>query len=93
MIKNFKQFNEEVSGTELVGKHMGPNYPEQDVTNTTIGTKDTEILYSEITSRLYTYDDYQNEYQEYLKKGGKPLHGFNQENLTTVLSYETSIKI
>jgi hypothetical protein len=87
-IKRFKQF-EAISGTELVGKHMGPGYPEQDVTNTQISTKETDIIYSEITSQLYTYDDYQNLYNEYLKRGGVPLHGFTKENLDKVLFSNT----
>ena len=29
-IKGYKQFLEAVSGTELVGNHMGPGYPSQD---------------------------------------------------------------
>lgn len=92
-IKNFTEFNESISGTELVGKHMGPNYPEQDVTNTTIGSKHTEVIYSEIDSKIYTYDDYQNLYQDYLKSGGSPLFGFSQENLNTVLTHETPNEI
>lgn len=85
IIKRFKEYNEAISGTELVGKHMGPAYPEQDVTNTQISTKETGIIYSDITSQLYTYDDYQALYNEYLKKGGEPLHGFTKENLDKIL--------
>lgn len=85
-IKRFKQF-ESISGTELVGQHIGPGYPEQDVTNTQISTKETDVLYSGITDQLYTYDDYQNLYNEYLKSGGVPLHGFTKQNLDKVLFY------
>lgn len=88
-IKRFKKFNEEISGTEMVGKYTGPNYPEQDNTNSTIGSRHTDILYSPISSKLYTYDDYQDIYQNYLKLGGKPLNGFTEENLTTILTYNS----
>jgi hypothetical protein len=98
-IKNFKQFNEAniPVGTQNAGGRsggttapvgpMGPNYPSQELRNT-IDQRSTDVIYSEIDSKIYTYDDYQQAYQDYLKKGGKPLQGFNQENLTTVLTFK-----
>lgn len=83
MILKFKQFFEEISGTELVGRHMGPGYPEQPVDNLT----NHEIIFSEVTSRLYTYEDYEELYNNYLKSGGSPLqNGFTKDNLEFILS-------
>jgi hypothetical protein len=99
MIKSWKQFNERnvpigdqtvggaSGGTTAPVGPMGPNYGSIKLRNSTISTDDTEVIYSEIDSRIYTYDDYQQIYQDYLKKGGKPLHGFTQENLIKVLTY------
>ena len=64
-IKNYLNFINEISGTELVG-HMGPNYPDSSIPNT-IDSGDTSVLYSPIDSKIYTYDDYQTIYQDYLK--------------------------
>lgn len=76
----------ELSGTELVG-HMGPNYGDQKIPNT-IGTEDTEVLYSESDDKFYTKDDYDNLYNDYLKTGGKDttLSNFTKENLDKILS-------
>lgn len=83
-IKNYKSFLEAISGTELVGKHMGPNYPEQDNSPMKkLGI--TDVIYSDIYGRMVTYDEYQDLYFNYLKKGGSPLQGFNKENLEKVL--------
>lgn len=84
-IKKFKSFQESISGTELVG-HMGPNYGEW-VSPNTISSADTEVIHSEITDKIYTKDDYDEVYQEYLKKGGTPLHGFNKQNLDNILHF------
>lgn len=86
MIKRFKEFNEAISGTELVGP-VGPNYGDTQIKNKTISGNDTSVIYSDLTGEIYTYDDYNSIYQEYLKKGGEPLHGFNLENLERILSY------
>lgn len=83
-IKNYINFINEISGTELVG-HMGPNYPDSTIPNT-IDSDDTSVLYSPLDSKIYTYNDYQTIYQDYLKIGGKPLNGFNEENLSIVIS-------
>jgi len=82
-IKNYKSFLEAISGWELVG-HMGPNYGEQE--NSPIKKAGmTDVLYSDAFGRMVTYDEYQNLYNDYLKKGGSPLQGFNLENLDKVL--------
>ncbi len=83
-IKNYKSFLEAISGWELVG-HMGPNYGEQE--NSPMKKAGmTDVLYSDTFDKMVTYDDYQNLYNDYLKKGGSPLQGFNLENLDKVLS-------
>jgi len=90
MINNYKKFLEAISGTELVGKHMGPNYPEQE-SPVSLKGKDTEVIYSELFDKIITYDQYQDLYFNYLKKGGSPLHGFTKENLEKVLDIKESI--
>ena len=82
-IKNYKSFLESISGTELVG-HMEPNYGEEDNSPMKkLGT--TDVIRSDIFGIMVLYDDYQNLYMDYLKKGGTPLQGFNLENLDKVL--------
>ena len=86
MIKSFKQFNEEISGTELVGP-IGPAYGETGLQNKTVTFHDTNVILSELDNKFYTIDEYNNIYGDYLKVGGKPLDGFNRENLDTVISF------
>jgi hypothetical protein len=82
-IKGYKQFLEAISGTELVG-HMGPNYGEEENSPMKkLGM--TDVIYSDIFGRIVTYDEYQDLYFNYLKRGGTPLQGFNLENLDKVL--------
>lgn len=85
MIKNWKKFTEAISGWEIVQK-VGPNYPDQ-VLPTTLSRNDTEVIMAS-NEEIYTYDDYQNLYIDYLKSGGTPLVGFNKKNLDIVLGYE-----
>ena len=85
MIKTFREFiNEEVSGTELVGP-VGPAYGETRLQNKTVTSHDTNVIYCDLDSKFYTIDDYNNIYQDYLKKGGKPLDGFSLENIIEIL--------
>ena len=86
MIKRFNDFiKEEVSGTELVGP-MGPGYGETGLQNKTVTSHDTSVIFCDLDSKFYTIDDYNNIYQEYLKKGGKPLDGFSLENIIKIIS-------
>jgi hypothetical protein len=86
MIKRFNDFiKEEVSGTELVGP-MGPGYGETGLQNKTVTSHDTNVIFCDLDSKFYTIDDYNNIYQEYLKKGGKPLDGFSLENIIKIIS-------
>lgn len=78
-----KRFIESISGTELVGP-MGPNYGPTNLPSKP-NTKDTDVIYSDNYGKAVTYDQYQELYQDYLKKGGKPIHGFNLQNLEIVL--------
>jgi hypothetical protein len=86
MIKKFQQFNEEISGTELVGP-VGPAYGETRLQNKTINSHDTNVIYSDLDSKIYTIDEYNNLYGEYLKLGGSPLHGFTKENIDIILDF------
>ncbi len=84
MIKSFSEFFESISGTELIGP-IGPNYGPINLPHKP-KSKDTDVVYSEVFGKMVTQDQYQELYQEYLKKGSKPLHGFNLQNLEIVLS-------
>ena len=87
MIKKFNQFiKEEISGTELVGP-VGPAYGETRLQNKTVDADDTTVIYSDIDSKIYTYDEYNNLYSDYLKMGGSPLHGFSKENINIILQF------
>lgn len=87
MIKTFNQFiKEEVSGTELVGP-VGPAYGETRLQNKTVTSHDTNVIYCDIDSKFYTIDDYNNIYQDYLKRGGKPLDGFSLDNIIEILEH------
>lgn len=86
MIKKFNDFILEVSGTELVGP-IGPAYGETKTLNKNISAFDTDVIYSELGGRIYTIDEYNQMYQDYLKSGGSPLDGYNKENLEKVIVY------
>jgi hypothetical protein len=83
-IKKFKEFNEAISGTFDLMPY-GPGFPRPDFP-TTLGQSDTRVIFSNLTQKFYTENDYQELYQDYLKKGGKPLKGFNLKNLELILS-------
>lgn len=87
MIKKFREFiSEEVSGTELVGP-VGPAYGETRIQNKTINGHHTNLIQSEISGEVFSIDDYNQLYHDYLKQGGKPLHGFSKENIDTIVSF------
>ena len=87
VIKKFSNFLLEVSGTELVGQAaMGAAYGDVSVRNKTINTNDTDGIYSELGGHIYTMDEYNQMYQDYLKSGGKPLMEFNKENLEIIIA-------
>jgi hypothetical protein len=86
VIKRYIQFINEISGTELVGP-VGPAYGETRLQNKTISVNDTDVIYSEIGGRIYTMDEYNQLYQDYLKMGGSPLIDYNKENLEKVLFF------
>lgn len=87
MIKILKWvgFLESISGWELVGPDMGPNYPKQEIPNT-LSTSQTSVIASE-NGTIYTWDDYQQLYIDYLKSGGSPLQGFTKYNIDIVIDF------
>jgi len=87
MIKNFKKFLESISGWELT-QPVGPNYGENSFPPT-LSVSDTQAIYSTITDKFYTFDEYDNEYNNYLKNGGDPLNGFSRDNLDLVLTFNS----
>lgn len=85
MIKTFRQFiNEEVSGTEIPqktkGSYFGPAYGDT-VSPNTINAFHTSLTNvdgvnnknskNDLTSDIFTIDDYKELHIEYLKAGGK----------------------
>lgn len=65
---------------------VGPNYGSSNkLRNTFLNTDDTEVIFNDIDGKIYTFDEYQDLYQNYLKNNGKPLSGFNKDNLLKVL--------
>jgi hypothetical protein len=84
-IKKFKKYCEAISGTTDT-MPIGVVYGRTELP-VTMTSRDTEVLYSDLNSEFYTQDDYEQLYQDYLKIGGKPLDGFNKENLEIVLSH------
>lgn len=90
MIKKFKEFiNEEVSGTELPtgpGGSFGPGFGETRLQNKTITSHQTNLIEG-IDGNIYTEDDFNDLYNQYLKSGGEPLQGFNKENIDLMLNF------
>lgn len=79
-LKRFKNFNEGIFAGEV-----GPNYGRQILRNT-LSKKDTDLIQSAITGEVYSYDQYQELYNNYLKSGGEILDGFTKENIDKILS-------
>jgi hypothetical protein len=75
MIKNWTKFIESISGWELVGKDMGPNYPQQ---TTLIEGSD---------GLFYSMSDFLELYNETSKRGpiDPNLRDFNKDNLELLL--------
>jgi len=86
-IKGYKQFLEAVSGTELVGNHMGPGYPSQDNSPMKkIGM--TDVIYSELFDVVVHHDQYQDLYNQYRKNLGQELlQEFTLENIDKVINF------
>jgi hypothetical protein len=86
-LSKFSDFINEVSGTELIGP-VGPGYGDTNIKNKTISRFDTEVIYCDLDNKFYTIDEYNNIYEDYLKKGGTPLHGFNIDNIVAIISHQ-----
>jgi len=84
-IKTFDNFINEVSGVELVGPEIGMGFGTTPLNNNTISSSDTLVISSDINNKMYTLDDYNQLYQDYLKSGGGPLDGFTKENLDKII--------
>ena len=79
--------DESISGTELVGP-VGPAYGETGLQNKTVTAHDTNEIFCDLDNKFYNIDDYNNIYQDYLKVGGKPLDGFNLDNIITIITFK-----
>jgi hypothetical protein len=82
-ILRYQQFLEAISGTTDMSP-LGPGFPRPNISNT-ISKSETNVIYDDISEEIYTEDQYETMYIDYLKNGGNPLFGFNKENLQTVL--------
>lgn len=80
MIKSWKTFNEEISGTEYT-TDLGLNTP----TSPDTTPLNISLIHSDITDKIYTIDQYDQLYNDYIKIGGVPLFNFTKENLEIVL--------
>jgi len=86
MIKKWNKFYEAISGTELFGKDMGPNFGAQELPNS-LDSSDTTTIEG-IDGNFYTLDQFQDVYNLYLKMGGKEnLSDYNKKNLDILLSF------
>lgn len=86
MIKSFKDFNEAISGTELIG-NIGPGFPNQKLPNT-ISQKDTDVIFCDIDSKVYDIYEFQDLYNNYMKSGGNErLDTFSKENLEKIVIF------
>jgi hypothetical protein len=80
IIKSFKKFNEEVSGTELVGP-VGPAYGDTKLKNNTINKHHTNVNLAsgalntnsknDLLDDVFTDDDYEQLLNDFLKAGGQ----------------------
>ena len=84
-IKRWDKFSESISGWELIGNNMGPGYPKQQL-YVPLSTSDTQVLYG-VDGKLYTWDDFRDLWNEYVKLGGKEnLSDFTKQNLDKVIT-------
>jgi hypothetical protein len=83
-MKKFSEFNESIGGDEIVGQHMGPVFGHQ-IIPLSLNTTHTDVIYSEITDKIYSFDEYEDMYDQYLIVGGEPLFGFNKDNLDKLI--------
>lgn len=80
-IKKWKKYIESISGWELVGKDMGPNYPQTKLPNT-LSNKDTSVIMG-IDGEFYTESDFMELFDNLSKtnKLNYELKEFNKSNL------------
>lgn len=96
-INNFKQFKEAISGTEVPtkrnGSYFGPNYGNEDTTDT-IDTTKNRLQWS--SNGIVTEDQFQIMINNFLKSGGQlnnlPVENakFCQENIDFLNNLETN---
>ncbi|NBP56872.1 hypothetical protein EBU71_10160 [bacterium] len=85
-IKSYKNFiREAISGTYDISP-LGPGMPRQEL-KLPNGTLRDRVIWIERLDKFFTHDDWDEIYNNYLKMGGKPLFGFNRENLEKVLDF------
>lgn len=82
MIKKWREFNEASGTEELISLGPASNRTQQQIT---LDRGDTEMVYTELTDKVYSFDEYEQLYNDFLKVGGRPLFGFNRTNLDEVI--------
>lgn len=86
-IKSFSVFNEELSGTEMVGQEGGV-FGDTRQKNKTLTYNDARIIYSDKANKFYTSDMYFQLYMDYIKNGGnEATRSFTKKNIDIILSY------
>ena len=85
-MKKYKKFLEAISGT-IDTMSFGPGMPRQKL-GVSLVSQDTEAIYDDHTGKIYTTNDYNDLYQDYLKRNpSKPLQGgFNKKNIGIILT-------
>ena len=86
-IKSYSKFIDENVGYGIVGQ-VGVGYGETGLQNKTVNSHDTNEIFCDIDNKFYNITDYNNIYGEYLKTpegSKKPLDGFSQDNIVTIL--------
>ena len=85
-MKRIKTFNELTSAPSggFYWLFNEPNYGKAE-SKPSLNNTHTSFIQCDVDDKLYCEDDYVTLYIDYLKKGGRPLNGFNKENLNTVI--------
>jgi hypothetical protein len=83
-IKGFRAYTESISGTEMIGS-MGPNYGTP-ILRPTVDMGDVSLMQCSVDGKLYTREQYDDLYRQYIAKGGEPLDGVSKSNLDIIVS-------
>jgi hypothetical protein len=82
-IMRFRTYLESISGTEMIGS-MGPNYGTP-VLRPGVDMGDVTLMHCSVDGKMYTKEEYDELYKQYIARGGKPLDGVNKSNLDLIV--------